>query len=89
MTREIYLKLLNQQQFNYLTYFYFIEKSGVVIPIEVYRSMFEQYINDYAMRYLLDGQSLLDKTVKVSMDYFNVKYKINEMIYKEQVMQFY
>lgn len=89
MDRDTYLKLLKEKHYNYIAYMYYIEKTGVFLAADVFTKLFETYLNDYAMRYLLDGESLLDKSIEVSVDYFKNKFLVNEVVFKESVINYY
>lgn len=89
MDRETYLQLLKDKHYNYIAYMYYMEKAGAFLTAELFTKLFETYLNDYAMRHLLDGESLLDKSIEVSVDYFKNKFMINEVIFKEFVINYY
>ncbi len=87
MTRENYLNSLQAQNFNFIIYMFFIEKTGIVFTPEVFSQLLSDYLSSIAIRFLLDGDSLLESCERVAIDYFDLKFDVIHCIKEDRIVR--
>lgn len=87
MTRENYLQSLNSQNFNFIIYKFFIERAGIFVSPEVFSQLFSNYLSSIAIRFLLDGDSLLESCERMAIEYFDLKFNVVHCIIEDKIVR--
>ena len=89
MNRETYLEYLKAKNYNYLIYMFFIERSGCILPPEVFSKLFENYIEVVAIKNLLDSSSLLEVCRGIAIRHFDEKHHTIYCIRNEAIINIF
>lgn len=87
MTREKYLESLNAQNFNFIIYMFFIERTGIVFTPEDFSILLSDYLSRVAIRFLLDGDSLLEVCERQAIEHFDMKFNVTHCIVEDRIVR--
>lgn len=89
MTREMYITFLKGHQTGNIMHMYFVESTGVYIPAQLFSTLLSDYLSSVAIRFLLDGNSLLEVCENKAIQYFDNKFNTVYAIREEEVINMF
>ena len=89
MTREEYIAYLKANQTGNIMHMFFVESTGLYIPAQLFSKLLSDYLSSVAIRFLLDGNSLLEVCENRAIQYFDSKYNTVYAIREEEVINMF
>ena len=81
--------MLKGNQINLIIYMYFIERTGIVLERQLFSKLLSDYLSEVAIRFLLDGNSLLEVCENIAIKYYDNKYNTVYAIREKEVINMF